>query len=145
MLQWLRGDLEAQWWETLGVGVAWEGMEWNAYLERLFSEGPPNLFLFGWGADYPDPDSFLRLSPLLRQTRWRNRAYERLVEEAREVMNQGERMKMYKQADRILVEEAAIMPLTYMRWHLLLKPWVRKFPTSAIKRWFWKDVIIEPH
>ena len=38
-----------------------------------------------------------------------------------------------------------IMPLIYGRWHLLVKPWVRKFPTSAIKLWFWKDVIIEPH
>ena len=136
--------LQQQWRENLGVEITWEKMEWTLLLDMLDKE-PPHTFVYGWAADYPDPDSFLRLSPLLHHTRWRSKAYERLVEEARGVMNQGERMKLYGQADRILIEEAAIMPLVYMRWHLLLKPWVRKFPTSAIKRWFWKDVIIEPH
>jgi len=43
------------------------------------------------------------------------------------------------------MEEARIMPLTYVQEHLLIKPWVRRFPTSAMGAWFWKDVIIEPH
>ncbi len=136
--------LQRQWRENLGIEVTWEKMEWPLFLETVDKELPP-MFFYGWAADYPDPDSFLRLSPLLRHTRWRNKAYEKLVEEARGVMNQGERMKMYEQADRILVEEAAILPLVHMRWHLLVKPWVRKLPTSAIKRWFWKDVVIAPH
>jgi len=29
--------------------------------------------------------------------------------------------------------------------HLLVKPWVSKLPISAMRWWFWKDVIIEPH
>jgi ABC-type oligopeptide transport system substrate-binding subunit len=52
---------------------------------------------------------------------------------------------MYQEADRILVEEAAIVPLLYRRLHLLVKPWVSKYPTSGISVWHWKDVIIEPH
>jgi ABC-type oligopeptide transport system substrate-binding subunit len=60
-------------------------------------------------------------------------------------MDQGERMRLYGQADRILVEQAPILPLLDGRFHLLVKPWVRKFLTSAITAWFWKDVIIEPH
>jgi hypothetical protein len=52
-------------------------------------------------------------------------------------------MKLYGQADRILVEETAIMPLTYLRRHLLVKPWVSKYPVSASTTPFWKDVIIE--
>jgi len=54
-------------------------------------------------------------------------------------------MKLYQEADRILVEDAAIMPLTYRRFHLLVKPWMTKFPVSASAWPFWKDVIIEPH
>ena len=53
-------------------------------------------------------------------------------------------MKLYGQADRILVEEAALLPLFYYRSHLLVKSWVTRYPTSAIKEWFWKDVVIEP-
>jgi hypothetical protein len=54
-------------------------------------------------------------------------------------------MEMDHQAEETLVEEAPLAPLTDLRAHLLVKPWVRKFPTSAIKSWFWKDVVIEPH
>jgi len=106
---------------------------------------PPHMFLTGWTADYPDPDNFLRVSPIRRYTRWQNEAYDRLVEEARRVTDQGERMRLYGQADRILVEQAPILPLLHLRFPLLVKPWVRKFPTSPMKAWFWKDVIIEPH
>jgi hypothetical protein len=42
------------------------------------------------------------------------------------------------------MEEAALIPLTYGRGHLLRKPWVKRYPTSPAKWWFWKDVIIEP-
>lgn len=38
----------------------------------------------------------------------------------------------------------AIMPDT-MSERLLVKPWVSKLPISAMRYWFWKDVIIEPH
>jgi ABC-type transport system substrate-binding protein len=60
-------------------------------------------------------------------------------------MDQGKRMRMYQQADRILVEEAPILPLFYSRVRLLVKPWVKRFPVSPLKWWFWKDTIIEPH
>jgi oligopeptide transport system substrate-binding protein len=136
--------LRVQWQENLGVEITWETMEAGMLPDRLDRE-PSHIFLSGWLADYPDPDSFLRASPVRRQTRWQNEAYDRLVEEARRVTDQGERMKLYRQADRILVEEAAIMPLIYGRLNMLVKPWVRKYPTSAMTGWFWKDVIIEPH
>jgi ABC-type oligopeptide transport system substrate-binding subunit len=60
-------------------------------------------------------------------------------------MVQELRNEMYQEADRILVEEAVIMPLAYGGSHLLVKPWVRRFPASATRFWFWKDVIIDPH
>jgi oligopeptide transport system substrate-binding protein len=138
--------LKAQWQENLGVDVAltWETMEYEVFFGRLRRESP-TMFLLGWVADYPDPDNFLRISTFRHWTRWQHKAYDSLVEEARRVMDQGERMRLYERADRILIEEAAIVPLTYSRLHLLVKPWVRQFPVSAIKWWFWKDVVIEPH
>jgi ABC-type transport system substrate-binding protein len=54
-------------------------------------------------------------------------------------------MKLYRQADRILVEEAPIMPLTHLRSPLLVKPWVRKLSVSPTGHYSYKDVIIEPH
>jgi ABC-type oligopeptide transport system substrate-binding subunit/DNA-binding SARP family transcriptional activator len=136
--------LQAQWRENLGIEITWDTMEWARYFDRLHSE-LPHVFISGWGADYPDPDYFLRVGPLPIRRRW-NKAYDRLVEEARRVTDQRERMKLYGQADRMLVQEAVIVPLTYGRAHLLVKPWVSKYPVSAAgPRLVWKDVIIEPH
>jgi ABC-type transport system substrate-binding protein len=71
--------------------------------------------------------------------------YDGLVEGARRVADQEERMSMYQRADRILVEEVPVLPYSYGRFHLLVKPWVRRYPTSPVWWGFWKDVIIEPH
>jgi ABC-type oligopeptide transport system substrate-binding subunit len=128
----------------LGVKIAWGIMDWATFLDRV-ERGSQPMSLYGWVADYPDPDDFLRVSPIQRQTRWRHESYERLVEEARRVTDQRERMELYGQAEWILVQEAPIMPLVYGRRHLLVKPWVRKYPISPIGWWFWKDVILEPH
>ncbi len=54
-------------------------------------------------------------------------------------------MELYWQAEALLAQEAVVAPLGYLRGDILLKPWVRKFPTSPIRFWFWKDVVIEPH
>jgi ABC-type transport system substrate-binding protein len=68
-----------------------------------------------------------------------------LVEKARRLTDQQRRIEIYQQADRILVEEAAILPVFYGRNSLLVKPWIRKFPLSARGGWYLKDVIIDPH
>jgi ABC-type oligopeptide transport system substrate-binding subunit len=137
--------LQTQWREILGVEMIWRVMEYEGFVERLDRE-LPSMFFTACEAYYPDPDSFLRIKFPKRWTRWQNKAYTRLVEEARRVTDQVTRLKLYQQADQILVEEAAIMPLTYGRWYLLVKPWVRNLIiTASIKAWFWKDIIIEPH
>ena len=66
-----------------------------------------------------------------------------LVEKAQRVMEQDERLGLYAQADRILIEAAAIIPLTYSWSHVLVKPWVRKFPASTLNEWLWKDIVID--
>jgi len=90
-------------------------------------------------------DNFLRVGLWRQRVRWEDEAYDRLVEQARHVTDQKERMKLYEQTDRILVEEAVMLPLSYGRWRLLVKPWISKFPTSAIRGPSWKDIVIEQH
>lgn len=136
--------LQTQWREILGIEIKWRIIDWEKLSDTLDKE-PPHIFLFGWMADYPDPDNFLRASPVRRYSRWRNEAYDKQLEEAGQVMDQDERMNLYRQADMILIKEAVILPLYYSRLHLLVKPWVSKYPTSAISWWFWKGVIVESH
>jgi oligopeptide transport system substrate-binding protein len=140
----LSEHLAAQWQEDLGVEVAWVKRDWEEVLERMEND-PPHIYFGAWYADYPDPDNFLRVCDGIRWTRWQNADYRQLVEEAGRVVDQRERMAMYHQADSMLVWEAVIMPVIYWRSHLLIKPWIKRFPTSAVKWWFWKDVVVEPH
>jgi ABC-type oligopeptide transport system substrate-binding subunit/DNA-binding SARP family transcriptional activator len=128
--------MQAQWREILGIELDLAAEDWKTYFERANQE-PFSLSVMGWGAEYPDPHSIL--------AGWRNDALAGLLEQARRTMNQTERLKLYAQADRLAVEEVAILPLVYIRSMQFIKPWVKKFPLSPIPKWFWKDVIIEPH
>ena len=137
-------NLQTQWLHNLGVEVTLKRLNWGEMLDRLSRESP-HMWSMGWSADYPDPDNFLRVGNWRLTGGWRNELYDRLIEGARRGTDQGERIGMYQQAELILVQEAPILPLYHFRSHLLVKPWVRRYPTSPMKLWFFKDVIIEPH
>jgi ABC-type oligopeptide transport system substrate-binding subunit/class 3 adenylate cyclase/ribosomal protein L40E len=129
--------LEAQWRDNLGIETAWESVEWPVLNDRL-RQDPPHMWWMGWNPDYLDPDSFLRVG-LQVHPAWRPAAYERLVEQARRLTDQGERMPLYREAEKILAQDAPIMPVYYNRTTALVKPWVKNVPG------YWKDIIIEPH
>ncbi len=139
-------NLQAQWREHLGVQIEWRMVEWQEILARL-GEQVPNLLIMGWVADYPDPDNFLRarIGHVQQQSGWRNEGYDSLVKRAQRSLDQEERIKLYLEAERILVEEAPILPVFHRSVRLLVKPWVTRFPTTGLREWFLKDVIIEPH
>jgi ABC-type oligopeptide transport system substrate-binding subunit len=149
LLSWPRRDeqlryLLAQWHEELGVELSVDRiLEWGEYLETVLSRAP-SLFLMGWVPDYPDPDSFLRV-PIRDQSAWRHPTYDQLIGRALEVTDQRQRMQLYSQADRILMQEAPIVPLSYSQTPLLIKPWVKEYPFHAFTYWAWKHVVMEPH
>lgn len=134
----------SQWQRNLDVTAEWQSIEWSSYLKRLI-ERLPNVWLMGWGADYPDPDNFFRLAIMDRSaTVWENPEYFELVEQARRSLDHAERMQLYEQAQNILIEEVPVHPLLYHRGHLLLKPWIAEYPISPMRWDHWKDVVIEP-
>ena len=142
-LQGVCEHLGTQWQEHLGVEIRWRVVELSESYRILAEEAPP-LFIGGWAADYPDPDNFLRVA-LQSATAWWPEGYSQLVERARRSNDQRERIDLYAQAEWLLVEDAPLLPLVYSRTHLLLKPWVKRYPISALGEFFWKDVLIEPH
>jgi ABC-type oligopeptide transport system substrate-binding subunit len=139
-------NLQAQWEKNLGVKIHWETVEWQAILSRL-GEQVPHLLIMGWMADYPDPDNFLRarIDHIQYQSGWRNERYDRLVRQAQRSLDQGERIKLYGEAEQILVDESPIMPVFHTSVRLLVKPWVASYPTTGLKEWFFKDVVVRPH
>lgn len=136
--------LQQQWQENLGLRLEWDTVPVGQLVERLLTQRPL-LRVSAWAADFPDPDNFLH-EVIFRRIYggWRHARYQALVAEARVSQQQARRMRLYQAADEILMREAAIVPLLYTRYPLLLKPWIKRFPTSALEWWFWKDVLMEP-
>jgi ABC-type oligopeptide transport system substrate-binding subunit len=135
----------AQWQRELSVEVRWEYVPGSEEQDRVQQE-QPHITLYVWVADYPDPDNFLRIGFGGERTAWRNAEYDELVARARGLLDQEERMSLYRRADRIIVEEAPFMLGVYMQSQVLVKPWVKGYSMSGMGAWSpWKDTIIEPH
>ncbi len=133
-----------QWQQNLGIHIAIEIVTFDELLANLKTD-VPIMWFSGWSADYPDPDSFLRLASWIHESGWRHAEYEALIQDARGLTAQDQRMAMYRQAERILVEEAPIIPLSYARYHALIKSWVRSLPQRIPGGFIFRDTIIDPH
>jgi ABC-type transport system substrate-binding protein len=131
--------------ENLGVNVAVDSVSWVTHLARVEKKQWSPMVMGSWVPDFPDPDGFLRVAPIQERSGWHNETYDRLLEEARRTMVQKERISLYHQAEKILMEEAPIMPLTYSAWHTLVRPWLRGFTPRRGDVSSWKDVVIEQH
>jgi oligopeptide transport system substrate-binding protein len=77
----LMEHLAAHWETILGIQVSVESLDYAEFADRL-ERAPPNLWTWGWSADYPDPDSYLRYANWLGHGGWQNERYETLVEES---------------------------------------------------------------
>jgi len=95
-------------------------------------------------ADFPDPDEFLGVD-ITNYTGWRDKIFQRLVQQARETMDQSRRLLLYNQTEDMMIKAVPIVPLYYTQGDVFIKPWVRLFPASPFKFWYFKDVIIDPH
>jgi ABC-type oligopeptide transport system substrate-binding subunit len=139
-------SLQEQWRQVLGIEVVWQGIDGGTFVSRS-SKTLPHLCMVGWDADFADPDNFLAggVDGLRGWTNWRDETYDRLVETARRELETHDRIRLYQRADRILVQEAAIIPVGYSQFRLLVKPWVKRYPVPAMSGSFWQYVVIEPH
>ncbi|HEX6176696.1 MAG TPA: peptide ABC transporter substrate-binding protein [Candidatus Binatia bacterium] len=117
--------VQSMWQRNLGVIVNLDNQEWKVYLKNL-QHDPPHIFRLGWGADYPDPDNFMKLFTANsgnNNTRWNNPRYDQLVELAARELDSKKRVKLYDEAQKILVEsDLPILPLFWTTESTLLNP-----------------------
>jgi len=117
--------VQSMWQKNLGVIVALENQEWKVYLKKLRND-PPNVFRLGWGADYPDPDNFMKLFTANsgnNNTRWKNSKYDQILEQAAREFDSQKRVKLYDEAQKILCEtDLPIMPLFWTAETTVLNP-----------------------
>jgi peptide/nickel transport system substrate-binding protein len=99
--------------KAVGVTVTLQTMEWGAYLAKLRSK-EQDLFALSWMAGSEDPD--MVLYPLLHSSQWtpngpnralyKNPKFDELLQQARLTTDQARRASLYKEAQRILVDDA---------------------------------------
>ena len=119
------------WQETLGVEVEIQQTEWATFLQDLHKRRF-QMFVIGWGADYPDPENFLDILFHSESTNnwgaYSNREVDSLLEKARVEPDQVARFQQYNVIEQLIVDDAPWVPL----WHsterkVLIKPQVKDY------------------
>ena len=120
-------QLIQMWRNNLGVEVDVQLVRPDIYFYVL-DQTVANLFTYGWIADYPDPQNFLDVlfhsSTENNQGGYNNAEVDSLLEQARVEQNPSQRTALYHQAEAMLVDDAAAIPLYHGRSQMLVKPYV---------------------
>ncbi len=141
-------EIARQWREVLGVEVEVKEMPPGTTLP---SDPATHVAGFGWNADYPDPDNFLRQAifygEFLKMGVLDPR-YAELVEAAARARDRSQRMAMYREADRIItMDQVLIVPFSYgMRDScVVIQPWIKRFSISPLDWPPIREFSVEPH
>ena len=133
-------DLEViieMWRQTLGVEVEIQQVEWATYLEDLNQQKFQAFAGLGWSADYPDPQDFLDIlfhsQSEINHGAYSNTQLDDILEEARVEPDVPARMALYNQAEEMIVEDAAWVPLWFTgERHALVKPHIKDYKLTPM-------------
>ncbi|MDX3578979.1 MULTISPECIES: ABC transporter substrate-binding protein [unclassified Streptomyces] len=111
--------------KVLGLKVKATGKPFAELLADQQKPGATGMYRFAWGADYPTPDNFLY--PLLdtasinkdasgkvtgdNRGRYSNPAFDALLAKARATESEAGRNDLYKQAEKLAMDDMALIPL----------------------------------
>lgn len=134
----------ADMWKThLGVQVQIQQTDGDTFLRDLYRK-KYQMYVTGWIADYPDPQNFLQLlfhsKSAENRGAYTNAELDRLLEKAELERRVEERIRLYQEAERIIVRDAAWIPLYFGKDHTVVKPYVRDFQPAPVVLPILKDV-----
>ncbi|MCC7441694.1 MAG: peptide ABC transporter substrate-binding protein [Bdellovibrionales bacterium] len=126
--------LQQMWKVNLGVEVALVNQDWKVYLA---SQKAMDYFMAraGWIGDYADPTTFMDMFVTgggNNQTGWSNKEYDRLIRQAAETGSQEARYAIFQKAEKILLEEAPIIPLYTYTNKALISPDVKGWEKNIL-------------
>lgn len=128
-------SVQAQLKANLGVKIELTNQEWKVYLARR-KKDPTPLFRGAWGADYPDPETFMNLFTSVNgnnHTRWHNKLYDSLVSRAAGEQDEKRRAELYRKADRLLCrQEVPLIPAYLATQNVMVKPWAGGITFNAL-------------
>ncbi len=133
-------DLEViieMWRQELGVEVEIQQVEWATYLQDLNQQRFQAYGGLGWEADYPDPQDFLDIlfhtESSLNHGAYSNLELDAILEEARVEPDLERRVSLYHQAEEMIVNDAAWLPLWYAgERYVLIKPHIKNYRVTPM-------------
>ena len=133
-------DLEVildMWKQVLGVEVEIQQVEWATYLQDLNKRKFQAFAGLGWEADYPDPQDFLDIlfhsESEINHGGYSNPELDAVLEKARTEQDVEQRLNFYHQAERMIVQDAAWVPLWYTgEQYVLIKPHVKGYKVTPM-------------
>ena len=127
----------SMWEDVLGVKIDVQQVEWATYLQDLNRSRLQAWGGIGWEADYPDPQDFIDILFYSESSgnhgKYSNREVDRRVEQARTEQDIIRRVELYNEAEEIILQDAAWLPLWFdMEGLALIKPWVKNYAFTPI-------------
>lgn len=126
----VQADLKA-----VGVELTLQGMAWGTYLDRVHRCEAP-LFRLAWLPSHPNGDSLLyalfRSGSASNACCYQNHEVDSLLDQARSEHDEARRVALYRRAQRkIMLEDAAWIPIYHAREEVLKRPWVKNLRLNA--------------
>lgn len=127
--------LAVQWRENLGVEVTVRQLEPDFYFYNLRAE-KDQMFDMGWIADYPHPQDFLDVlfgtGSESNFGDYSNPAVDALLAQAAVEPDNAKMIALYRQAEKLLVDDDACLPLWTGKDYLLVKPYVKGYTPNLL-------------
>jgi peptide/nickel transport system substrate-binding protein/oligopeptide transport system substrate-binding protein len=124
----------------LGVQVELQDFDDWPTFQGALQRGQLQMFRYAWYADYPDPDNFLyalfHSSSNGNYFHYRNPQVDQLLDEARRETDDLRRVKLYREAEQLIVHDAPGIMLLHHTYEELFQPYVEGVEVSALGEWY---------
>jgi oligopeptide transport system substrate-binding protein len=140
--------LASMWKQVLGVETRMLNQEWKVFLQTRAAKIDTQVFRSGWIGDYNDAYTFAELMYSTNEQNdsgWVNAEYDRLLDAAALERDPATRAQLMQAAERILLDEAPLIPLYFYVSKHLIKPWVGGFVPNIMDHTYTKDLYILKH
>jgi peptide/nickel transport system substrate-binding protein/oligopeptide transport system substrate-binding protein len=118
---------------AVGVRLDIKLVAWSSFLDAIRQPRTVPVFDLGWSADFPDPSNFLDV--LFHSSRWdannhsfyANPIVDGLFDRARVLLDANERIRLYAEAERLIVTDAPVIPLYHPTTYVIRHPRVHGY------------------
>ena len=137
--------IQEMWKKALNINVTISNVDWKVYLDNE-SHLNYQIDRAAWIGDYVDATNFLNMFVTgggNNRTGWSNLRYDKLLRESEMKANQSERYAILQKAEKILMDEAPIVPIYYYTQIRLISPSVKGWDYNILDQHTFKYVYLD--